>query len=51
MTNSGSFTEPFGLTARLKRPTIKMDVVPVLDLLVIALFFGLLLLDLLWSLG
>lgn len=40
--NSGSFTEPFGLTARLKRPTIKMDLVPVLDLLVIALFFGLL---------
>ncbi len=37
-----SFVEPFGLIARLKRPTIKLDVVPVLDLLVIALFFGLL---------
>ena len=42
VTNGGSFTEPFGLMALIKRPTIKLDVVPVLDLLVIALFFGLL---------
>ena len=42
VTDVGCFTEPFGLKARLKRPTIKLDVVPVLDLLFIALFFGLL---------
>ena len=42
VTDGGCFTEPFGLKARLKRPTIKLDVVPVLDLLFIALFFGLL---------
>jgi len=40
--DGGCFTEPFGLKARLKRSTIKLDVIPVLDLLFIALFFGLL---------
>ena len=40
--DSGCYTEPFGLKARLKRPTIKLDMVPVLDLLFIALLFGLL---------
>ena len=42
ITEDGSFTKPFGLTASLKRPTIKLDLIPILDLLVIALFFGLL---------
>ena len=37
-----SYTEPFGLMARLQRPPIRLDVVPVLDMLVIALLFGLL---------
>lgn len=37
-----SYTEPLGLMGRLKRPPIKLDMVPVLDLLVIALLFGLL---------
>lgn len=36
------YTESLGLMAQLKRPPIKLDVVPVLDLLVIALLFGLL---------
>lgn len=42
MTNAESFTEPLRLTSHLRRPTIQFDVVPVLDLLVIALLFGLL---------
>lgn len=37
-----AYTEPLGLMAQLKRPPIKLDVVPVLDLLVIALLFSLL---------
>lgn len=37
-----SYTEPLGLMGHLKRPPIKLDMVPVLDLLVIALLFGLL---------
>lgn len=37
-----SYTEPLGLMAHLHRPQIKLDVVPVLDLLVIALLFSLL---------
>lgn len=36
------YTEPLGLTAHLNRPTIKLDAVPLLDLIVIALLFGLL---------
>ena len=39
---SRSYTEPLGLMGQLKRPPIKLDMVPVLDLLVIALLFGLL---------
>jgi biopolymer transport protein ExbD len=37
-----SYSEPFGLMAHLQRPSIKLDFVPVLDLLMIALLFGLL---------
>lgn len=37
-----SYTEPLGLMGQLNRPSIKLDLVPVLDLLVIALLFGLL---------
>ena len=37
-----SFTEPLGLSRRLKAPSIRLDFVPVLDLIVIALLFGLL---------
>lgn len=37
-----SYTEPLGLLAQLKRPSIRLDVIPVLDLLVIALLFSLL---------
>lgn len=37
-----SYTEPFRLAQYLRRPAIKLDLVPVLDLLVIALLFGLL---------
>lgn len=37
-----AYTEPLGLMAQLQRPPIKLDMVPVLDLLVIALLFGLL---------
>lgn len=37
-----SYTEPLGLMGRLSTPPIKLDLVPVLDLLVIALLFGLL---------
>lgn len=40
--SSQRYTEPLGLMALLKRPPIKLDVVPVLDLLVIALLFSLL---------
>jgi len=36
------FTAPLGLLKHLKRPEIKMDLVPVLDLLVIALLISLL---------
>lgn len=36
------YIEPLGLMAQLKRPSTKLDVVPVLDLLVIALLFSLL---------
>ncbi|WPJ98003.1 biopolymer transporter ExbD [Coraliomargarita algicola] len=36
-----SYTEPLGLMEQLRRPSIKLDVVPVLDLLVIALLFSL----------
>jgi biopolymer transport protein ExbD len=39
---SRGYTEPLGLMAQLKRPSIKLDVVPVIDLLVIALLFSLL---------
>ncbi|MDQ8208662.1 biopolymer transporter ExbD [Coraliomargarita sp. SDUM461003] len=35
------YTEPLGLMQQLQRPSIKLDVVPVLDLLVIALLFSL----------
>jgi biopolymer transport protein ExbD len=37
-----SYTEPLGLMALLKQPSVKLDLVPVLDLLVIALLFSLL---------
>jgi biopolymer transport protein ExbD len=37
-----SYSEPLGLMAHLQRPSVKLDFVPVLDLLVIALLFGLL---------
>ena len=37
-----SYTEPIGLMSRLERPSVKLDFVPVLDLLVITLLFGLL---------
>jgi biopolymer transport protein ExbD len=37
-----SYTEPLGLMGQLTSPPIKLDMVPVLDLLVIALLFGLL---------
>ena len=36
------YTEPLGLMTLTKRPPISFDVVPVLDLLVIALLFSLL---------
>ncbi len=42
LATSQSYTEPLGLMAHLKRPPLKLDVVPVLDLLVIALLFSLL---------
>lgn len=37
-----TYTQPLGLMAQLKRPPVKLDMVPVLDLLVIALLFSLL---------
>lgn len=37
-----AYTKPLGLSTHLKRPVIKLDAVPVLDLLVIAMLFGLL---------
>jgi biopolymer transport protein ExbD len=40
--SSHAYTQPLGLIAHLKRPPIKLDFVPVLDLLVIALLFSLL---------
>lgn len=39
---AGGYTNPFGFLAHVARPTLKLDMVPVLDLLVIALLFGLL---------
>ncbi|TVP78704.1 MAG: biopolymer transporter ExbD [Puniceicoccaceae bacterium] len=42
LSTGGAYTEPFGLSRHLKRPALKLDAVPVLDLLVIALIFGLL---------
>ncbi|MDQ8195193.1 biopolymer transporter ExbD [Coraliomargarita sp. SDUM461004] len=39
---SHGYTEPLGLMAQLQRPSIKLDVVPVLDLLLITLLFSLL---------
>lgn len=36
------FTAPLGLVDQLKRPSIKLDVVPILDMLVIALLMSLL---------
>ena len=39
---SRGYTEPLGLMAQLKRPPISFDMIPVLDLLVIALLFSLL---------
>lgn len=38
----GAYTKPLGLTAHLQRPAVKLDAVPILDLMVIALLFGLL---------
>lgn len=38
----GAYTKPLGLMEHVARPAVKLDVVPVLDLLVIALLFGLL---------
>ena len=38
----GAYTKPLGLTAHLERPSVKLDAVPILDLMVIALLFGLL---------
>lgn len=40
--SAGSFTAPMGLQSHLKRPDLKLDYVPVLDLVVIALLFALL---------
>lgn len=37
-----SFTEPFRLSSRLKKPVVGLDLLPVLDLLVIALLLSLL---------
>jgi biopolymer transport protein ExbD len=39
---SRGYTEPLGLMAQLKRPPISFDMIPVLDILVIALLFSLL---------
>ena len=39
---TAEFTASFGLLERLKRPEIKIDAIPVLDLLVLALLFSLL---------
>lgn len=38
----GAYTKPLGLSVHLKRPAVKLDAVPILDLLVITLLFGLL---------
>lgn len=38
----GAYTQPLGLAAYLKRPVVRLDAVPVLDLMVIGLIFGLL---------
>ena len=39
---SRGYTEPLGLMPQLKRPPISFDMIPVLDLLVIAMLFSLL---------
>jgi biopolymer transport protein ExbD len=41
-TATGEFTASFGLLERLKRPEIKVDFIPVLDLMVLALLVSLL---------
>lgn len=41
-TEPASFTRPFGFSERLKRPRSGLDMIPVLDLLVIALLISLL---------
>lgn len=38
----GSYTQPLGFRALLKSPVVKLDILPILDILVIALLFGLL---------
>ena len=40
--NIGSYTSPFNLLSGLKRPEIKLDIIPILDLIVIALLVSLL---------
>ncbi len=40
--SAGGFTAPLGLVNHLKRPTTRFDVIPVLDLIVIALLMSLL---------
>ncbi len=39
--NGQGYTSPMGLAARLKKPELKLDIVPVLDLVVIALLMSL----------
>jgi len=39
---SGTYTAPLGLVERLSKPELKLDLVPVLDLIALALLFGLL---------
>src|SRR6056300_798660 len=39
---TAEFTASFGLLERLKRPEIKVDIIPVLDLMVLALLISLL---------
>jgi len=38
----GTYTAPLGLVARLGTPELKLDLVPVLDLIALAMLFGLL---------
>ena len=40
--STGEFTASFGLLERLKRPEIKVDFIPLLDLMVLALLISLL---------